>query len=264
MLLQQLGIKLGKLVKQNLILPLDVVGVTRHHKQQQGITFDVTQETKSQPLALTGTLNDTGNVSHHKRLIVTIPYNTQAGLHRGEGIIGYLRTRIRQGRHQRRLTRIGKAHQSDISQEFQLQNNRHLLHRLTRLRITWSLIRGSTKLEVTQSATTAFQQYDFLPVVGDVTDVLSRLGIIDDRTARHIDIHVLAVRSMTLVTTAITTMLRKDMALIAQVKQRPVVMVTAQDDASPLATVATVRTSVWIILHMTEMHRSPSALARTA
>ena len=66
---------------------------------------------------------------------------------------------------------------------------------------------------------------------------------------------------MTLVAPTVSTMFCENVALILQVQQRPVVMVAAQDDAATLAAVTTVRTSVGVILHMAEMHGSPSALA---
>ena len=68
---------------------------------------------------------------------------------------------------------------------------------------------------------------------------------------------------MTLVLTAIATMLCKDMALILQVQQGPVVMVATQDDAATLATVTTVRTAIGVILDMAKVHRPSPALART-
>ena len=112
------------------------------------------------------------------------------------------------------------------------------------------------ELEVAQSAASAFQQHDFLPVVGNVADILSRLSIVDHRPARHVDIHVLAVGPVTLVLTAIASVFSEDMALVLQVQQRPVVVVATQDDAATLATVATVRTSVGVILHMAQVHRA--------
>ena len=124
-----------------------------------------------------------------------------------------------------------------------------------------SLVGGAAELEVTQSAATPFQQYHLLSVVGDVTDIFSCLRIVDYRTTRHVDIHILAISAMTLVTAAVATMLRKDMPLEFQMQQRPVVMVTPQDDTATLAAITTVRTTVRVILHMTEMHRSPSPLA---
>ena len=224
----------------------------------------MSQESESESLALTCTLDDSGDISHHKRLVVAICHNAKRGFESGEWIVGYLGACTRQSREQCRFTCIGESHQTDVSQEFQFENDGHLLHRLSRLGIAWSLIGGRAKLEVAKSSASALQQQHLLSVVGNVANILARLGIIHHRTARHIDIHVLAVGAMTLVATAIAAMLGKHMTLVFQVEQCPVVVVAAKIDASALTSVATIWTSVGIILHMPKVHASPSALSRAA
>ena len=157
MLVEQFGIKLCQLIQQDLILPFDIIRIARHHKEQQRVTLNMAEESEAEALALRGALDDTRDVGHHKRLVVAIAHDTQRRLHRGKGIVGNLRTGIGERRHQRGLTRIGEAHQTDVSQKFQLQDDRHLLHRLTRLRITRCLIGGGTELEVSESAPAAFE-----------------------------------------------------------------------------------------------------------
>ena len=222
------------------------------------------QEAQSEAFSFCCTLNDAGDVGHDKRLVVAVAHDTQRGLHGGEGVVGNLRTGIAQRRQQCRLARIGKAHQSDVSQQFQFQDDGHLLHRFPRLGIARCLVRSGAELEVAQSAAAALQQHNLLPVVGNITYILTRLGIVDHRSTRHVDIHVLAIGTMTLVLAAITAMLGKDVALILQVQQCPVVMVAAQDDAAALAAVTAVGTAVRVVLHMAQVHRAPATLTRTA
>ena len=109
-----------------------------------------------------------------------------------------------------------------------------------------------------------YLEQHLLAVVGDVADVLARLGIIDHRSAGHVDVDVLAVRAVTLVPTAVAPVLRKDVALVLQVQQRPVVMVPAQVDVSTPAAVAPVGAAVRVILHVLQVHRPLAALARAA
>jgi hypothetical protein len=66
---------------------------------------------------------------------------------------------------------------------------------------------------------------------------------------------------MTFILTAIASVLGKDMTFILQVQQRPEVMISSQNDAAALATVATVRAAVGVIFHVAQMHTAPSALA---
>ena len=47
-----------------------------------------------------------------------------------------------------------------------------------------------------------------MTIIGNIADILSRLGIIHHSTTRHINIDVLAIGAMTLVTTTIATMFR--------------------------------------------------------
>ena len=69
---------------------------------------------------------------------------------------------------------------------------------------------------------------------------------------------------MTLVASAVAAMLRKDMTLVFQVEQRPVVVVATQDDATTLTAVATVGTAVRIVFHMLQVHAALTALTRAA
>ena len=69
---------------------------------------------------------------------------------------------------------------------------------------------------------------------------------------------------MTLILAAVAAMLRKDMTLVLQVQQCPVVMVAAQDDAAALAAVTAVGTTIGVVLHMAEVHRPSTTLARAA
>jgi hypothetical protein len=66
---------------------------------------------------------------------------------------------------------------------------------------------------------------------------------------------------MTLVSASVASMLSKDVSLIAQMEQRPVVMVASQNDRTTLATVATIRTAIGVILDVLQVHTAPTALS---
>ena len=132
------------------------------------------------------------------------------------------------------------------------------------MRITRCLIRSRSELEITQSATTAFQEEHLLTIISDITDVLSRLGIIDHCTTGYVDIHILTVGTVTLVLAAVAAMLCEDMTLVLQMEERPVVMIATQDHAAAFATVTTIGTTVGVILHMAQVHTTLAALARAA
>jgi hypothetical protein len=66
---------------------------------------------------------------------------------------------------------------------------------------------------------------------------------------------------MTLISASVASMLSKDVTLIAQMEQRPVVMVASQNDRTTLATVATIRTTVGVILDVLQVHTSSTTLS---
>jgi hypothetical protein len=66
---------------------------------------------------------------------------------------------------------------------------------------------------------------------------------------------------MTLVSASVASMLSKDVTLIAQMEQRPVVMVASQNDRTTLATVATIRSAIGVILDVLQVHTAPTALS---
>ena len=111
-----------------------------------------------------------------------------------------------------------------------------------------------------QTAAAALEQYNLLTVFHNIADILSCLGIIHHRAARHVHINILAVGAVTLVPASVTSMLREDMTLVTQMEEGPVIVIATQDDTAALTTVATVRTAVRIIFYMLEVHTALTAL----
>ena len=87
-----------------------------------------------------------------------------------------------------------------------------------------------------------------------VAYVLARLGVVHNRSARHVDVYVLTVLAVTLVATAVASVLGENVALELKVEQRPVIVVAAQVDAAAVSAVASVRPSVGIVLHVAQVH----------
>ena len=96
MLVKHIWVKLSQLVQQHLIFFLYIVGISRNHKQQQRVAFNMAQEAQTQAFAFAGALDNARDVGHHKRLVVAIAHNAQRGFKGGKGVIGNLRTRTRQ------------------------------------------------------------------------------------------------------------------------------------------------------------------------
>ena len=177
-----------------------------------------------------------------------IVHDTQIRLHRGEGIVGYLRLSRGDRRQQGALSRIGEAHQAHICQQLQLQNHHHLLHRLTRLRKVGCLTRSSGKVHIAPSALAASQQNHLLSVFSDIAHILTRLSIIDHRAAGNVDDLVFSLLACALVLRAVFAVARHDVAVELQVQQRPVVAVATQYHVSASTTVTTIGTTLWHVL----------------
>ena len=76
---------------KDLIFFLYIVGICRDHKEKQGISFDMTKETKSEAFAFTRPFDNTGNIRHDERTVIAIAHNTQIRFEGSKRIIGDLR-----------------------------------------------------------------------------------------------------------------------------------------------------------------------------
>ena len=111
---QHFRIECTQFVQQDIIFFTDIITVRRNHKQQQGVAFDMTQETESQTFTLTGSLDNSRNVRHYKRFPIMIGNDTQIRFECRKRIIGNLRFGSRNGRKQGRLSRIRESYQTDV------------------------------------------------------------------------------------------------------------------------------------------------------
>ena len=210
------------------------------------------------------TLDNAGDISHHKRAGVAIAHDAQIGFERGERIVGNLGLGSRYRRQQGGFARIGESHQTHVGKQFQLHNHLTLLARLAGLCIARGAVGRALEMPVAQSATAAFQQHHLLPVVGDVANKLARLGIEHGCSARHLDNAVLACLAKAAALATRHAVGGKHMALIFEVKQCPQVAVAAQNHAAAIAAVATIGSAFRNIFGTMKVCRTSAALSRTA
>ena len=117
-------------------------------------------------------------------------------------------------------------------------------------------------MPVTQSATSAFQQDDFLSVFRHIADVFAGFSVIDHRAAGHFNNFIRTVFAEAPVFTSRLSMTGHGMAVVFEVKQRPIVAVTAQNDMAPSSAIASVGTSIRTIFFASHVRRASSALTR--
>ena len=224
----------------------------------------MTQESQTETLTLTGTLYDTWNICHHKRLAIAIRYDTKVRLECSERIVRNLRLCRRHRREQCRLSGIREANKTYIGKQLQLKSHSHLLHRFARLRKTWSLTCRRCKVHIAKTTASALEQSHQLAVLHYIAEKLTGLGIIGHCTARHINDLALAIGTCTLVDATVLTIAGKDVTLVLKVKQSPVVPVSTQDYITTFSAISAVRTTVWYIFCTMQVRHTTATTTRTA
>ena len=99
-------------------------------------------------------------------------------------------------------------------------------------------------------------------VVGYITNIFASFSIIDHRTAWNINVDIFSIGAMALVSSTISAMFRIDVALVFQMKQRPIIVIAPQIDAASITSIPAIWPTIGLIFHVTEVHRASSALAR--
>ena len=92
---------------------------------QRAAALDMAEEAVAEPVAFVRALDQAGNVGEHEVAVVDL-HHAEAGMQRGEGIVGDLRPRRRDGGEQRRLARVRQPDEADVGDQFQAQNDRAL------------------------------------------------------------------------------------------------------------------------------------------
>lgn len=113
---------------------------------------------------------------------------------------------------------IGETYQTDVCQQLQFHDYRQLLHRFARLCKAGSLACGGFEVPVTQTSASAFQQDDFLFVLGDVADIFTRFGVVHHRAAGHFNHLVRSVFSETAVFGTGFSVTCQDVAIVLQME----------------------------------------------
>jgi hypothetical protein len=103
-----------------------------------------------------------------------------------------------------------------------------------------------------------------LSVVSNVAEIFARLGIVNNGSARHIDVLVLAICTRASTGTSVASVTCKNVPVVTKVEQRPEVVVASQIHVSSTPTVSAIRTAIGNIFGSVHVHRPASALTRTA
>ena len=117
---------------------------------QQPSPLDVGEEVVAEANAVGRTLDQPGNVGDHQLAIVLMKRAENRG-ERGEWIVGDLWRCAGEHRDQRRLARVGQAHEADVGEQLELQREPALVADETALGEARALARGAREVAVAAS-----------------------------------------------------------------------------------------------------------------
>ena len=119
-------------------------------------------------------------------------------------------------------------------------------------------------MPVTQSAASAFQQNDFLTMLGYIADVFTGFGIVHYRAAGHFDYFILSVLAEAAVLGARLAVACHDVAVVAQVQQGPVVAVAAENHVAASSSVTSVGAAIGNVFFTPHVRGASTALTGAA
>ena len=128
----------------------------------------------------------------------------------------------------------------------------------------WRLVGGGGKFSIAQTALAAFQPDDFLAIFQNFHLFEARFFVTGDGTKGHINVHVLAGTTGTVVAAAGFPVIGMYELVIAEVKQGPGVFVAPQDDMRAAAAITPVGAGQRIVFGAHKMFDTGAAMAAPA
>ncbi len=232
-----------------------------HNVDNQPAPVNMPQEVMAQAHALGCTLDDAGDICHHKALPFAQVHNAQVGEQRGKMVIRNFRMRTGHHGKQRGFSHIGEAHQAHIRQQLQLQNHLMALAGQTCLGKPGRLPGGGSKPLVAPAASTALGQ-DKILLVGHIVDDLAGFCVPYHRAQGHKDNQVVAIAALHVAALAVAAGLRRIPSLVTEIHQRGHAAIHPQHHAAAMTAVAAVRPARSDIFLPPEGHAAVAAVPR--
>src|SRR5437867_4410949 len=152
-----------------------------------------------------GARDESWNISHHERFVVVHGHYAEVRLEGRERIIRDLGPRRGNARNQRGLADVGKADQTDVGEQFQLQSEVLLLASHAILRLLRHTIHRRRKVRIAVSAASAFCNQDALADLREVMEDLPSFLIVDHCAKRDGDLGVFTVPSVAIASFSMTS-----------------------------------------------------------
>ena len=153
--------------------------------QQQTAALHMAEEVVAQTDALAGSLDEAGDVGADEACALAHRHDAQRRHQRGEVVVCNFRLCGADGGDEGGLAHVGEADEAHIRDELQLEDHLNVLAGHTGLCKLGDLAGGGGKVCIAVAAAAAPGDGD-RGVVGQVGDDKAALGVLDDRTQRHL------------------------------------------------------------------------------
>jgi hypothetical protein len=190
------------------------------------------------PSAGVSTLDEARHVGQHEGSITRQLNNAKIGDERGERIVGDLRPRRRDARDERRFSHVGKAHQTDIGKQLQLQANHALLSLPATLGVPRSSVDGSSEMHIAPTTLAAASGTEALAVRAQIHQKIAGLVVVDHGPGRYAQHDVVAPFAVPVLVAAALSGRCMVLVAVTKIEQRRQALVDLENHAATVTAVA--------------------------
>ena len=223
--------------------------------------LDVAQEVVAEADAIGCALDEAWDVRHDEALLVVRLDDTEHRRDRREVVLRDLRARRADAGDEARLADRRIADEADIREQLELKDQVARLARLAKLRKRRGAVGRICEFRIAAAAAAALADDGLLANLREVREDLARLLVLDDRAGRHLDVARRRILAVLVLDVAVLTVLRLELAVIAEVEQGIHVLVHDEDDVAAAATVTARRASLRDELLAAERRLAVTAIA---
>ena len=193
--------------------------------------------------ALSRTVDEAGDVGHDEALLVVRLDHAEHRRNRREVVLRNLRPRSRDRRDETGLAHAWITHEAHIREQLQLEDETFLLARLAELGKRRRAVRSRGKLRIAATAAPPLGDNGLLTDLREIRKHFARGLVLNDGTRRYLHVAGRRIVAVLVLDIAVLTVLRLELAMIAEIQQRVQILVDDKDDVAATAAVAACRTA---------------------
>ena len=222
----------------------------------------MTQEARAKPVPFMRAFDESRNISHHKRPVVSVADNAEMGRQSRKREIRNPRPGGRHAGQQGRFAGIRKSDQTHVGQYAQLKPQGPFLPRSSRLSLAGQAVSGRGKKRIPLAALSPPGNEDPAVGLGQIGQYLAVVSVTNERPGWHADNTVRGVASVLVLAAAVLAAGGPYMLAIAQVEQGAELRIDLENHTPAVAAVAAVRTASGAVLFAQEADTALAAVTR--